>query len=290
MDQAAALLRLGHESPFAEWGSKFTSAPSEFGTARTLSENAQADQRTAAAGRERAHAGLYGAQADGERQLNRAGVGGRFGPPVIVNDPEAGPVYTAPGAATGRTPAARPLDPATAAMRDAAANLSDVRAAAGGFAPRAGAGAGRTAAPRRITANDRTLLDNAIKQTLAEMNVGSLDEATQNAILAAAEGEWQKGAAGHQTAAMAAINAVAPQGFEDGRAGIPLVPSKFRAKGGPQAQPPAAGGPAPAAAPTGAPAATAAVPPPAQRVPGQTYNTPRGPMKWTGTGWVPAGA
>lgn len=30
-----------------------------------------------------------------------------------------------------------------------------------------------------------------------------------------------------------------------------------------------------------------AVPPAAQRKAGQTYQTPRGPMRWTGTGWVP---
>ena len=40
-----------------------------------------------------------------------------------------------------------------------------------------------------------------------------------------------------------------------------------------------------------APAAPAeAVPPAAQRVPGQVYDTPRGKMTWTGTGWIPAGA
>lgn len=32
--------------------------------------------------------------------------------------------------------------------------------------------------------------------------------------------------------------------------------------------------------------APGAVPPPAQRVTGQTYQTPKGPLKWTGTGWV----
>jgi hypothetical protein len=40
-----------------------------------------------------------------------------------------------------------------------------------------------------------------------------------------------------------------------------------------------------ATAPVAAPAAAA---PPAQRVPGQVYPTPKGPMKWTGTGWLPA--
>jgi hypothetical protein len=36
----------------------------------------------------------------------------------------------------------------------------------------------------------------------------------------------------------------------------------------------------------GAPQAAGQVPPPAQRKAGQTYQTPRGPMRWTGTGWV----
>lgn len=46
------------------------------------------------------------------------------------------------------------------------------------------------------------------------------------------------------------------------------------------------GGAAPGAQPSVTNAV--AVPPPAQRVAGQTYSTPRGPMRWTGTGWLPA--
>lgn len=44
--------------------------------------------------------------------------------------------------------------------------------------------------------------------------------------------------------------------------------------------------PLPAAA-APAPASPGVIPPPEQRVPGRTYPTPRGPMTWTGTGWVP---
>ena len=44
--------------------------------------------------------------------------------------------------------------------------------------------------------------------------------------------------------------------------------------------------PAPAAPPAAAPAS---VPPPAQRKKGTIYQTPKGPMIWTGTGWKPAG-
>lgn len=216
--------------------------------------------KRAQAGKEGAHAGLYSAQGDEQRAINRAGVGGKFGAPVLVEDAEAGTIFTAPSSSLGRAPAAKPkaaLSPEERALKEAQALLAEerareagARADAGGFRPPAAA---RSGAPRRITANDRTLLDNAIKTTLAEMNVGGLDDATQNAVLAAAEREWQGGAAGHQSAAMAAINSVAPQGFEDARAGIPLVPSKFRAKGG--VLPPAAGG-------AGAPAAATVATPP----------------------------
>jgi hypothetical protein len=44
----------------------------------------------------------------------------------------------------------------------------------------------------------------------------------------------------------------------------------------------------PGVAPSAAPMTNAvAAPPPAQRISGQVYATPRGPMKWTGTGWLP---
>lgn len=39
-----------------------------------------------------------------------------------------------------------------------------------------------------------------------------------------------------------------------------------------------------------APAAGGSVPPPESRVVNQVYQTPRGPMIWTGTGWIPAGS
>lgn len=39
--------------------------------------------------------------------------------------------------------------------------------------------------------------------------------------------------------------------------------------------------------PQGSGQTTSAAPPPTQRRAGQIYQTPRGPMKWTGTGWLP---
>jgi len=56
--------------------------------------------------------------------------------------------------------------------------------------------------------------------------------------------------------------------------------------GAPLPAPPAVGGGQTAAPQGGGP--PPAPPAPAQRQPGQVYNTPRGPMRWTGTGWVPA--
>lgn len=46
--------------------------------------------------------------------------------------------------------------------------------------------------------------------------------------------------------------------------------------------------PAPQLPPAQTEPSAAAIPPPAQREPGRVYETPRGPMIWTGTGWRPA--
>ena len=78
----------------------------------------------------------------------------------------------------------------------------------------------------------------------------------------------------------AAVDKLAPEGFEKkGTYGF----RKFAPVGGARAS-----GPITPAAP--AQAAPAGVPPPQQRTQGRVYETPRGPMKWTGTGWVPAAA
>lgn len=64
-----------------------------------------------------------------------------------------------------------------------------------------------------------------------------------------------------------------------------LNPFSNRTYGVPQRTAPAA----PTAPPPPAPRdGAAAVPPPAQRQVNRIYDTPRGPMVWTGTGWVPA--
>lgn len=67
-------------------------------------------------------------------------------------------------------------------------------------------------------------------------------------------------------------------------------PSNFDwAAQGNAASAPDAPNPASIAAPVSTqPTTTSAVPPVAQRVAGQTYQTPRGPFVWTGTGWKPS--
>ena len=142
-------------------------------------------------------------------------------------------------ARAGAIPSQIDLNNARADAANSQAGLNDVRADAGGFAPRA---AGRQGAPRRITANDRVLIQKGIDDVLAQMDVGTMDDATKVAVQLEAERQWQAGAAGHQSAAMAAINAVAPQGFEDRRSGIPLVPSRFQPRGGVPAAGPTARG------------------------------------------------
>jgi hypothetical protein len=72
-------------------------------------------------------------------------------------------------------------------------------------------------------------------------------------------------------------------GLAAGTSFQPAVEGGFFSEGSPAAIVPPAGA-APAAPQMAAP------PPAASRVAGQTYDTPKGPMTWTGTGWKPAPA
>lgn len=71
------------------------------GTARVGAEEALAASR-------RALAGKYGADTRQTEAETRAGV--RMGAPVLVDDPEAGVIYTAPSGAIGRPAGAKPTD------------------------------------------------------------------------------------------------------------------------------------------------------------------------------------
>jgi len=238
--------------------------------------NAQAGAQDALARSSDALAGERGARTRQIDAETRAGV--RMGAPVVVNDPEAGPIYTAPSAAIGRTPGARPLDDATAALRASQANLADARAATGGFAPTRGGPAAPQVRPLSRAETD------TMAGTIQGLAGGKLDPTVSARILARAtqiaqdpQSEWFRNPAG---AAEAAVQEMAPGGFQPG--GTRFVP--FTGNGRVLAPHPGI-----AAAKAGeTPATAGAVPPPAQRVKDRVYNTPRGPMKWSGTGWLPA--
>lgn len=241
----------------------------EIGVAHAGAERALGNQRNSQAGQNAAETRQIDA-------ITRAGVGGRFGAPVAVNDPEAGPILTAPSSAIGRAPAARPLDPATAALRESGARLNDVRAGAGGFAPRGGA------APQAKPLSKAE--QDMMAATVAALAGGKLDPTVSARVMARAAqiaqdptSEWHRNPSG---AAEAAVQEIAPGGFEN--TGVPLVP--FTGTG---RVPKGGAAPAAQAAPTGT---TQAAPPAAQRVKDRVYQTPRGPMKWTGSGWVPPDA
>lgn len=78
------------------------------------------------------------------------------------------------------------------------------------------------------------------------------------------------------------------------RPGEPVPPPPPKLPVGPSGQPGQSGQPSAAAAaplgpsPGGGGEPAPAVPPPASRRAGQVYQTPRGPLRWTGTGWLPA--
>lgn len=217
------------------------------------------DLGQAKVGTEQAHAGAYRAQGSANDALARqrdleTRTGIRIGAPVLVNDPEVGPMYTSPQSAPGRVPAARPVDHATRLkpvvgedgttiwMPDEEAAYQPV-----GAPPRSPT----TRAPRRVSGTDRNLLDRALDSLLGDAGFGAVDSETRNAILMRAEQEWQKGAAGHVNAVKAALDSVAPQGLEtpwQWRSFVPGTTSQARPVGG---APRAPAAPAAAAAPGG---------------------------------------
>jgi len=104
---------------------------------------------------------------------------------------------------------------------------------------------GAQAQPRKLTTNDTKLLRSETDLLLQALDHADADEATKRAIVAEAERQWQAGAAGHQTAVKAAIDKLAPQGFE--RGGFMGFGKSHPVGGLPM------GGPAMPAAPGGAP-------------------------------------
>lgn len=90
---------------------------------------------------------------------------------------------------------------------------------------------GTQAQPRKLTTNDTTLLRNETDELLSSLGAKDADEQTKRAIIAEAERQWQAGAAGHAGAVKAAVDKLAPQGFD--RSGFPGF-RKSRPVGGAQ--------------------------------------------------------
>lgn len=237
-----------------------------FGGAQTLNPigNAEVALKGAKVKTEGAHAGAYSAAADASRA--RAADERRQtelrGGMTDWTDPATGVTYKVPMTTL-----------ATERIRvDGRKDVQDNKDA---NKPEVSAKAGAPGKPRPLTKNDTTLMRSEVDALLSSLDAEDADEQTKRAIVAEAERQWQAGAAGHAVAVKAAVDKIAPEGFQRGGM-IGFRKSK------------PAGGARSSGQITTAPAAQAEVPPPQARVKNQVYQTPRGPMKWTGTGWVPA--
>lgn len=140
--------------------------------------------------------------------------------------------------------------------------------------------AGKAAPLRKLTKNDTDLMRKELDNLLVDLDAADIDGQTRNAILAAAENGWVGSTKGHAGVIKDALDSVAPQGFQK-KPGIPGFRKQAPAGGLPAAPPAGQAGPM-LTPPQG-------IPPVEQRERGKVYQTPRGPMSWTGTGWVPAG-
>jgi hypothetical protein len=173
------------------------------------------------------------------------------GKPIMVRNDKAGEIY-AKGLQDRRSDADKPQRPTAA---------------------------GKAAPLRKLTKNDTDLMRRELDNLLTDLDATDIDGQTRNAILTAAENGWVGSTKGHAGVIKDALDSVAPQGFQS-KSGIPGFRKK-EPKGGVPAAPPA-GQAGPMITPQG-------IPPAAQRQQGQVYDTPKGKMTWTGTGWVPAG-
>lgn len=100
-DVAAAFYATSGKAPYA--GSE-TGSTNLLTGGQTLNEIG-----TGRAAREQAHAGEYSARARQLDQETRSGI--KLGPPVVVDDPEVGTMFTSPSAAVGRRPGLNPNSP-----------------------------------------------------------------------------------------------------------------------------------------------------------------------------------
>jgi hypothetical protein len=223
------------------------------GEAKIGERNSQSRENDAGARRNDAQAGNYRAEA-GEhgaktKQINEeVRTGIRAGPPVLLETDDGRSVYASPREAVGGAAGARPK------------------------------AAGQTTA--KLPFNSGNALDAEINAQLGPDFQKELTPDERSAIRARASQLYPQ--IGNITDAVKAAR---------GELGLNVVeePGRFFGTNKRLDRPAAKAAPQTPGQMVAPPAqAAAAVPPPAQRKVNQTYPTPKGPMKWTGTGWLPA--
>jgi hypothetical protein len=238
----------------------------DLGNAKVGSEKALANERNAGAGRNSAQAGLYKSQ-QGQYATVPMDVGGvQANVPLNIAVPAQTRETVATTNAQGKVDAATAKNNAKAASKGAYAKLtpSDSAKLPGEIANILGF-------PQQIQSFDafnaafqnpgdaQSLLDLASQYYTAGNATTGLQAG--NLPLAVRQAQQDLGIQGFQK----------NEWYQPGKGKVPSQQSPIAQTVTQQPQQPAA-----------------AVPPPAQRVVGQTYQTPKGPMVWRGQGWEPA--
>jgi len=195
-------------------------------TSRAGAADGQRTQSLAAAGTSNART----------RQLDyETKTGVKFGPPVMVQDPQEGLVFTPPSAAIGRTPGFRPVadKPLTNSQivytqgpDGTVIPMTTQQAVDSGTAvvpqPRivggAGGAGGAGRPPREAKPLDLKAMDTALNNLLTEVGIADaadLDPAVRSRILREATPIFNATPGiGHQAAVWSAMNKIAPNGFD----------------------------------------------------------------------------
>lgn len=147
-----------------------------------------------------------------------------------------------------------------------------------------------TAAQRAATAETRASLAAERLGRVGDTEA-SKNERNRLSNLLRAQGQYQNYIKDTQKRNSDVLRTTPPEeikGFQEWLGGNPTLRDLLGVQGLDTSS--AAGGdtpPAPGTPPSAAPASSPGVPPPASREIGKKYQTPRGPMTWTGTGWTP---
>src|SRR5262249_20768615 len=143
-----------------------TTQTTPLGEAKIGTEKAHAGAYAGQEASSRAAAGEHGARTRQIESETRSGV--RMGAPVVVDDPELGLIYTSPGAAIGRTPAAKPGTGTFKPVLQRDGTVTYERIEGGEQVPQK---APVVRAPRHIGNTDRALITSGIKDVLKTLNV-----------------------------------------------------------------------------------------------------------------------